>query len=255
MELELFRHETNKIWQRTPGEPVDTLLQYELDIYKKLLEYFQVGDCCYFIFNFQMQELDYASKETINVLGYSHEEITINTIFENIHPDDRAWFLACQEVAIKFIKNLPPEKQMKYKLQIDYRIRKKTGEYIRALQQSIVIHTDGKEGIYRSMVVFTDITHLKSQGKPQMQYIGMDGEPSYYNVEVHNPFLQKEEKFTKREKQVLKLLATGKVSKEIAEILQITKLTVDNHRKNMLSKTGLHTTPELINYAIKEEWL
>lgn len=45
--------------------------------------------------------------------------------------------------------------------------------------------------------------------------------------------------FTAREIEILRLLAQGKISKEIAEILNISKLTVDSHRKNMINKLRL----------------
>ncbi len=55
--------------------------------------------------------------------------------------------------------------------------------------------------------------------------------------------------FTERETQIIKLIAEYKTSKEIAEELYISKYTVDTHRKNILEKTGLHKTSELVVFA------
>jgi DNA-binding CsgD family transcriptional regulator len=49
-----------------------------------------------------------------------------------------------------------------------------------------------------------------------------------------------------REKDVLRLLAKGKESKEIGGILSISSHTVDNHRRNMLSRIGARDTTGLI---------
>jgi DNA-binding CsgD family transcriptional regulator len=49
-----------------------------------------------------------------------------------------------------------------------------------------------------------------------------------------------------REKETLRLLAKGKESKEIGELLAISSHTVDNHRRNMLSKIGVRDTTGLI---------
>jgi DNA-binding CsgD family transcriptional regulator len=49
-----------------------------------------------------------------------------------------------------------------------------------------------------------------------------------------------------REKLVLNLLAEGRESKEIGEILFISSHTVDNHRRNMISKIGVKDTTGLI---------
>ena len=56
---------------------------------------------------------------------------------------------------------------------------------------------------------------------------------------------------TSREQEVMRLLAEGLSSKQIAEKLFISPKTVDNHRANILNKLGLHSTMELVRYAAK----
>ena len=56
---------------------------------------------------------------------------------------------------------------------------------------------------------------------------------------------------TAREKEILQLIAEGKSSKEIGEILFLSSKTVDAHRKNIMDKLNLHSIPELTKYAIK----
>lgn len=55
---------------------------------------------------------------------------------------------------------------------------------------------------------------------------------------------------TKREKEILIILSSGKTSKEIGFILNISKLTVDKHKKNIKEKLNLNTLGELINFSI-----
>ena len=52
-----------------------------------------------------------------------------------------------------------------------------------------------------------------------------------------------------REKEILRLLAEGYTSKEIAEKLVISSSTVHTHRSNLMSKLGLSTRRELMQYA------
>ncbi len=59
---------------------------------------------------------------------------------------------------------------------------------------------------------------------------------------------------SKREKEILHLIANGKTSKEIAEQLFIAKTTVDTHRKNMIRKLELNSGNELIKYAIDKKY-
>jgi DNA-binding NarL/FixJ family response regulator len=56
---------------------------------------------------------------------------------------------------------------------------------------------------------------------------------------------------TPRELEVLKLLAEGHTSKEIAELLVISVKTVDRHRTHMLKKLGMRDRVELTRYAIR----
>ena len=53
-----------------------------------------------------------------------------------------------------------------------------------------------------------------------------------------------------REKEIMEQIKEGHTSKEIAQILSISKLTVDTHRKNMMQKLEISNTAELIRFAL-----
>jgi two-component system response regulator NreC len=57
---------------------------------------------------------------------------------------------------------------------------------------------------------------------------------------------------TRREQEVLSLLADGKTNDEIAEQLIISTHTVARHRENLMGKLGLHSRSELVKYAIRQ---
>jgi len=255
MKLELFTNEANKIWKQVASQAVPDLLQMELDLYKRLLNFFQVGGYYYYIFNLKSLQFDLVSNEIENVLGYHPSEVTIEFIMDKMHPDDRPWFLSFENRTAQFLSRLPPDKLMKYKTRYDYRFKKKNGDYMRVLHQVAVVQTDENGGVIRTLGVHTDITHLKTDGLPVMSLIGMEGEPSYLNIGVKNSFFKSNEVLTKREKEVLRLLIEGKLSKEVSDILNISKQTVDSHRKNMLRKNNLNSTGELIGKAIREGWI
>jgi DNA-binding NarL/FixJ family response regulator len=54
-----------------------------------------------------------------------------------------------------------------------------------------------------------------------------------------------------RRREVLQMVAEGRTTKEIAEILQISPRTVEFHRYRAMESLGLHTVAELVQYAIK----
>ncbi|WP_276370931.1 response regulator transcription factor [Chryseolinea sp. H1M3-3] len=66
---------------------------------------------------------------------------------------------------------------------------------------------------------------------------------------LENNLRSKGEIFSQREREVLNLLSEGRSSKEIADQLFITERTVETHRKNMLEKSNVKNTVELVAYA------
>ena len=60
-----------------------------------------------------------------------------------------------------------------------------------------------------------------------------------------------EDPLTPRELEVIKLIAEGLTSEEIAEALIISHKTVDRHRANILEKLGMRNRVDLTRYAIK----
>ena len=65
--------------------------------------------------------------------------------------------------------------------------------------------------------------------------------------EKHNPF--KSVKMTKREREVVELIAEGLSNKEIATRLSLATDTVKSHVHNILEKLALHTRLEIANFA------
>lgn len=60
------------------------------------------------------------------------------------------------------------------------------------------------------------------------------------------------ETLTDREKEILKLIAEGYKSAEIADILFISAKTVNKHRSNLMEKLDLHNVSALTAYAIEK---
>ncbi|MDI7261606.1 MAG: response regulator transcription factor [Thermodesulfobacteriota bacterium] len=63
------------------------------------------------------------------------------------------------------------------------------------------------------------------------------------------------EPLTKREMEVLRLIAQGRSSKEIANLLFISIRTAQNHRANIMSKLGIKRTADLTRYALHKGYI
>jgi DNA-binding NarL/FixJ family response regulator len=56
---------------------------------------------------------------------------------------------------------------------------------------------------------------------------------------------------TSREREVLQLIAEGKTNKEIAAALNLSIYTVDAHRGRVMEKLNLHSTGEIVRFAMR----
>ena len=63
--------------------------------------------------------------------------------------------------------------------------------------------------------------------------------------------VQEDERLTPREKEVLQLLADGKVMKEVGNILNMSTTTVAFHKYRMMETLGVKSTAELVRYAVR----
>lgn len=82
----------------------------------------------------------------------------------------------------------------------------------------------------------------------------------YFDANINTNVLASETKtkkkglLTKRQIEILELIALGKTSREIADDLFIGVHTVDTHRKNMARILGLHGKGELMRYALEKKY-
>ncbi len=60
---------------------------------------------------------------------------------------------------------------------------------------------------------------------------------------------------TSREKEVLKLIAEGRSSREIGELLFISVRTVERHRANIMDKLQIRNTADIVRYAMQEGYI
>ena len=56
---------------------------------------------------------------------------------------------------------------------------------------------------------------------------------------------------TEREREIFQLAAEGHSNKEIAELLSVSPATVETHRAHILQKLDVHSTAELVLYAVR----
>jgi DNA-binding NarL/FixJ family response regulator len=104
------------------------------------------------------------------------------------------------------------------------------------------------------------LKNINKEGLDRAIRCVMEGK-SYYSEELMAIFARKyvepsgkqdpEAELTKRELEVLQLIAEGLTDQEIADKIFLSIRTINWHRANLISKTGSKNTVNLITYAIK----
>jgi DNA-binding NarL/FixJ family response regulator len=103
-------------------------------------------------------------------------------------------------------------------------------------------------------MVISDISHLKKETGISAAIISTkhDGCLVWDASDTH---LKSQVAFSKREREIIKFLAEGFSSKEVADKLNLSEFTVSTHRRNMLKKTRLNNARALVNFAINHGML
>ena len=247
--------QAQRTWQAAIKAGKEINMNFDLETYRKLLNIVSVGPFYYYIFDLQSSSILFVSQGITEVLGYTPEQFTPEFFFQIIHPDDVQSFINFGKKTIEFFNTLTSETIFRYKVRIDFRLQKSNGDYIRVLQQIVTMQTTETGGLNRTLGIHTDISHIKREGNSVLSFVGMDGEPSYLNVELSSELSPTSELLTRREKEILYYIIHGRHSNEIAEILFLSKHTVLNHRRNIMAKTETSTAAELIAKTIQEGWV
>ncbi|TCO08481.1 LuxR C-terminal-related transcriptional regulator [Natronoflexus pectinivorans] len=191
-------------------------------------------------------EFLYVSPRYFDILGYSHyNPLNFDFFFDALHPEDGEVNIQGPLSFFEFLSKMDAESYQDYKLVTDFRLRIPTNEYVRIAEQMIVLKTDqlGNPWLTLSISDLSTNEDIKSSSGAVIVSIS-SGEI----VEtIGNPDLFKlKPALTPREKEILKLIAQGYISKQIAELLNVSRNTINNHRKNILDKTGCMNTFEAI---------
>ncbi|MEG1634649.1 MAG: LuxR C-terminal-related transcriptional regulator [Rikenellaceae bacterium] len=132
---------------------------------------------------------------------------------------------------------------------------RKTLEMISDIKRAMLIHASGEMNINLFHAVIYALTNLEdeiaqlSQVKEKLLYPinkYIDKIIEDRTLSTHDQSKQ----LSKREEDVLKLIACGKLNKEIAGKLSISINTVLTHRKNIIGKLGIKTVSALTYYAL-----
>jgi DNA-binding CsgD family transcriptional regulator len=216
--------------------------------------------------------LDYTSRKYIfvdeavyNLLGYKavyFRESGLEYYTSKLHPSDFEILNSkIFPVNLDFIREVPASQYPEYVFSYNHRALNAKGDYVHVVQRHSYIpdaYTGQPAGVIG--VVF-DFTHFKTDSS-----ITHTIEKTIYcNGALANELILKKNYSTldpdlrsglsERELEIVRFMADGFNSKQIADHLNISLNTVNNHRKNMLKKMDCTTPTQLLKKIIGEGML
>jgi DNA-binding CsgD family transcriptional regulator len=178
-------------------------------------------------------------------------------IMECIHPDDVVPFFNFAKMVVDYAETLTVPERFKLKWNFYYRAVDKKGNIKYLFHQGQPLLTDEKGILLASLEFFSDISHLRNDNEPMLTILNFNDDKNQlfftYNTSDLLPKLaQNQSVLSKREQQIVRLLSEGYTSKQVAYEINISAVTVNNHRQNMLRKTKTSSTAELVKYVFRQ---
>ena len=183
----------------------------------------------------------YVSPSVERITGYTPEEFP-NVIFENIHSEEQNIIFKAYCAAYKYGQALTAENVGVSALQVNHRMKRKSGDYFHQLRLTTNIRLDRKGHQLFFLSVCTDISDIKFDNKVKIKIFTKD--KTLFSLSNDN-FQERVDRLTNREREIVKLLCQNLSSKLIANSLYISRHTVDTHRRNILKKLEIADTRQI----------
>ncbi|MEN3324381.1 LuxR C-terminal-related transcriptional regulator [Mariniflexile soesokkakense] len=238
------------VWGEGKKTAIQSTTLPKLDFEKLISSITSIGPFYFYIIDFYDMSLSNVSPSIYDMHGFDPKTVTFDDILNSIHPDDMDFVAKAESVNIDFLyKNIGIDKVLDYKANFSFRSKMKNGNYELLNHQAIILTVDEQGRFGKSLNIHTNIDHLTKTNTNQISLIGLNGFPSYMNIEML-PTFGSYIKYTKREIEIIKCISEGHSNKNISEILHISESTVKKHRNNISKKSGCKNSVELINKSM-----
>jgi DNA-binding CsgD family transcriptional regulator len=150
-----------------------------------------------------------------------------------------------------FLNGLPPGERKDYRLSFDFSIQRADGRELRIVQQVVVLELDRRGNIWLVLIA-NDAAPAAALGVPERHLLNSRTGKYHLFLPLEKGDGRREQStrdLSRRELEVLGLVAAGMASGEIADTLFISVNTVNNHRQRILEKLGSRSSAEAVRYA------
>jgi DNA-binding CsgD family transcriptional regulator len=217
----------------------------------ELEEIMKVKDQFFYIGDLFLFKIIYTSKRSLDMMGIKPADLSGIKYFQAIHPDELNRYNLGRATLLKIAHELLTEEKGCRLLSSNYRMKNAEGKYSNFLNQFFIFYSAIPYKSVFTLKVQTNIDWFRNYKHRHHYYLGTD--LSYFRY-PDPELLSQGSIFSEHEFKIIELLEQGFNSKQIAENLFLSPHTVNTHRRNILSKSGCSSMPELIHH-LKERGL
>jgi DNA-binding CsgD family transcriptional regulator len=185
----------------------------------------------------------FTSWGSLKILGLSPEQVDTSTFFMLAHPEDHERLNRAQAKLFKSGLELFIQQRGISIVSVLIQGRNAEGSYMNLLLQTYSFYSDVQRTAF-TLIVATKLAAFKLD-KDSLHYYYAGNNPAMFRY-PDEALLKEGYNFSGRELEILKLIAEGLGSEQIADKLFLSVNTVDTHRRNILKKTRKSTTHELV---------
>jgi DNA-binding NarL/FixJ family response regulator len=188
--------------------------------------------------------------EGIRVVGEAGDGIALLNVLKHIEAD-----LVILDISMPKLRGIEATREAK-KIQPDLKIlilsmHKNQDHFYHAISagaDGYLIKDDSDTEL------FSAIEKIRKDEFYLSPLLSIDYEDKWFDI-IKRSFAQSDGSLSTREIEVLKLIAEGRSSRDIAELLFVSKRTIDAHRVNIIKKLRLKTIADLTRYAIGKGYI
>lgn len=241
------------IWERYPEAMAhQPVVAKNISVGQYLKETLALGPFYYYVITLADYTISHVHDNLLHLHGASQYPRTVQEIIDYIHPDDLDFVVEAEAATLQKMQEIGFEHQLLLKNSYCFRMKVADGTYHLFHHQAIHLSKDAKGGLATALNIHTDIHHITQVNNKIVLVTGIGGRTDYCQMDLSKTSSSKPlTKLTKREMEVLSLLAQGLSSQQIGNKIFISELTVRVHRKNLLKKIEVTNSGNLIKKSIE----